>query len=170
MNKNTEIKLCDIGYVCADGEFIPSIFSSDKKNVKNIMTGEIAPASLLSAETKDKFTGDISNDFAQKLYDAEDVKVYAFSVLDLGQTLSILPLFNYANTWDRLSNKIIKYVVYDRKFWLNEGHSFPIKCYEQLSKFLEKAYAKDQKEKELEAQIKRDQNKKVEDYKNMFRF
>ena len=169
MNKNTEIKLCHIGYVCADGEFIPSIFSSDKKNVKNIMTGEIAPASLLSAETKDKFTGDISNDFAQKLYDEEDVKVYAFSDLDLDQTSKILPLFNYANAWDRLSNKIIKYV-YDRKFWINERHSFPIKCYEQLSKFLEKAYAKDQKEKELEVQIKRDQNKKVEDYKNMFRF
>lgn len=169
MNKKTEIRLCHVGYVCADGEFIPSIFSSDNKSVKNIITDEVAPMSLLFAEDEGEQMVEPTNEFAQKLSEAEEVKLYTFFNLGNSEISNVLPLLNYATTWDRFTNKIVKYV-YDRDFGIHERHIFTIEDYQKLAKFLEKAYVKKQKEMELKQQEEVDKNKKSEDYANMFKF
>lgn len=169
MNKKTEIKLSHIGYVCADGEFIPSIFSNDNKSIKNIITDEVAPTSFLSAEQKEEPTDEPTNEFAQKLSESEEVRVYAFFGIGKGEKSYVLPLLNYANTWDKFNNKIVKYV-FDRNFLINERHNFTVEDYQKLAKFLEKAYAKKQKEIELKQQEEMKKNKKSEDYANMFKF
>ena len=169
MNKKTEIRRCHVGYVCADGEFIPSIFSSDNKSVKNIITDEVAPMSLLFAEDEGEQMGEPTNEFAQKLSESEEVKLYTFSNFCSDEASNVLPLLEYATTWDRFTNKIVKYV-YDRDFCIHERHIFTIEDYQKLAKFLEKAYVKKQKEMELKQQEEVDKNKKSEDYANMFKF
>lgn len=167
MNKKIGIEACDVSYVFVDGEAVPVIFSRDKENIKNIVTDEIAPASLLSKETIVENVGELS-EFGQKLFGAEDKEVYTL-FKNFDEVTSVSLFLEYANIWDRCTNPIVKYV-YDHGFNVNPNHMFTVGDYKKLAGFLERANERKAVVDGKETQIEEAKEKAKTDYEDMFKF